>query len=300
LAGVEVPEKEVERNAEKLGEQAAHFERRSASDEGREVPGTLYLGMDGTGLPMRREELVGRAGKQADGTSKTREAKLCVVWSAEARDDEGRPERDEGSVTYTAAIESVETKDTATELAPFAQRVEREAVRRGFDRARRQVVMGDGAPWIWNLCAELFPSAIQIVDRYHAKEHLSDVGKAIFGATSDLATAWTRRRWDELDGGEIDLILTALRVHAATNKDARKCVDYINTNRQRMDYPRFEKAGLSTGSGVVEAGCKTAAAVRLKRAGMHWTVRGANAILALRCVRLSGRWNTFWEWRATG
>lgn len=300
LAGVEVPEKEVERNAEKLGEGAARFERQSVEDEGREVPGTLYLGMDGTGLPMRKEELAGRAGKQADGTSRTREAKLCVVWSAEGRDDEGHPERDEGSVTYTAAIESVETKDTATELAPFAQRVEREAARRGFNRARRQVVMGDGALWIWNLCAELFPSAIQIVDRYHAKEHMSDVGKAIFGATSDLAKAWTRQRWEELDRGEIDLILAALGAHAATNDEARKCVGYVVTNRRRMDYPHFEKLGLSTGSGVVEAGCKTAACVRLKRAGMHWCVRGANAILALRCTRLSGRWEDFWEWRASG
>ena len=299
LAGITVPARQVERYAERLGEEAASFEREGTGDEGREVPGTLYLGMDGTGLPMRKEELVGRAGKQADGTSKTREAKLCVVWSAEARDDEGHPKRDEGSVTYTAAIESVATKDTATELAPFAQRVEREAARRGFDRAKRQVVMGDGAHWIWNLCAELFPSAIQIVDRYHAKEHLSDVGKAIFGATSDLAKAWTRQRWEELDRGEIDPILAALGAHAATHEEARKCVGYIDTNRNRMDYPRFQKLGLSIGSGVVEAGCKTTACVRLKRAGMHWTVRGANAILALRCARLSARWEDFWEWRAS-
>lgn len=75
---------------------------------------------------------------------------------------------------------------------------------------------------------------------------------------------------------------------------------YVDTNRHRMDYPRFEKMGLSIGSGVVEAGCKTVACVRLKGAGMHWTVRGANAILALRCTRLSGRWEDFWEWRASG
>ncbi len=66
-----------------------------------------------------------------------------------------------------------------------------------------------------------------------------------------------------------------------------------------MDYPTFESLGLCVGSGVVEAGCRTAVGVRLKRAGMRWTVRGANAIAALRCCRISGRYDGFWEWRTT-
>ncbi len=75
-------------------------------------PPTLYLGIDGTGVPMRAPELQGRAGKQPDGSARTREAKLCTVWSAEKRDEQGRPLRDPDSVTYTAAIESAATLDT--------------------------------------------------------------------------------------------------------------------------------------------------------------------------------------------
>ena len=106
------------------------------------------------------QELEDRPGKQADGSSKTREMKLCALWTADTRDKEGRPIRDEGSITYTAAIESAETKATDKLLAPFAQRVEREATRRGFDQTIRKVAIGDGAPWLWNIVAEFFPDTI--------------------------------------------------------------------------------------------------------------------------------------------
>ena len=85
--------------------------------------------------------------------------------------------------------------------------------------------------------------------------------------------------------------------HADRSEEARKCAAYCTTNRPRMDYPMFESLGLCVGSGVVEAGCKTAVGVRMKRAGMRWTVRGANAIAALRCCRISGRDEDFWAWR---
>jgi hypothetical protein len=128
----------------------------------------MYLGMDGTGVPMRTQEVIGRAGKQTDGSSKTREAKLVTVWTAESHDDEGKPMRDPGSVTYSAAIESAATPDTSSQLSDFAERVSCEANRRGFNEALRQAVLGDGAAWIWNSAAELFPQAIQILDRFHA------------------------------------------------------------------------------------------------------------------------------------
>jgi len=122
-----VPARQVERYAERLGEDAATFEREVVEAPDVVPASTMYLGQDGTGVPMRKEALHGRPGKQADGSAKTREMKLCTVWTAQTRDKEGRPTRDAGSVTYTAAIESAETKPTAKTLAPFAQRVEREA-----------------------------------------------------------------------------------------------------------------------------------------------------------------------------
>jgi len=298
LAGVDVSARQIERYAEALGREIADDERQVIEPELPSAP-TMYLGIDGTGVPVRKQELADRPGKQPDGSAKTREVKLVTVWTAETRDPDGQPMRDLGSVTYSAAIESAATHDTDSDPAEFVARVVREARRRGFDQANRRVVLGDGALWIWNLADEHFPGAIQIVDLYHAKGHLWDVAKAIYGAGSDLAEQWAKQRRDELDNGRIDEILAALALHAKTNDEARKCFDYVTRNRHRMRYPEFRAQGLCVGSGVVEAGCKTAIGVRCKRAGMHWTVAGADAIIALRCSKLSGRFEDFWERRST-
>jgi len=299
LADVAVDPKHVERAAEALGREVAADER-CVVEPGppAAVTPTLYLGMDGTGLPMRASELEGRAGKQPDGAAKTREVKLCTVWSAESRDADGTPVRDPGSVTYSAALESAASRDTDDRPSDFAARVVREATRRGFDRAQRRVVLGDGAPWIWNLAEEHFPDALQIVDWFHAKEHLSTVAKAIYGATSELAARWARERHAELDAGDLPTVVRALETHASAHDEARKCVEYLQHNRSRMRYPEFHAQGLCTSTGVVEAGCKVAIGTRLKRAGMHWTLPGANAIIALRCTKLSGRFEDFWERRS--
>jgi hypothetical protein len=191
-----------------------------------------------------------------------------------------------GSVNYSAAIECAATRNTDDVRSPFAQRVDREAQRRGFDQARRRVVLGDGAPWIWNLADDLFLGAIQIVDLFHAKQHLSDVATAIYGAGTDLAHQWARLRHDDLDAGRLRAVCHALHAHAAAHHGAR------------LLYPAFRAQGLCVSSGVVEAGCKVAIGTRLKRAGMHWTDAGADAIIALRCCRLSGRFEDFWERRS--
>ena len=296
LAAVEVSAKQVERAAETLGEEIAVDEHQQVEKMGEVAP-TMYLGMDGTGVPMRSQEVADRAGKQADGTAKTREAKLVTIWTAESRDAEGKPVRDPGSVSYSAAIESAATLDTSPELSDFAARVQREASRRGFSEAPRQAVLGDGSTWIWNTTMELFPRATQILDRFHAKEHLSQAGKAIYGDSPE-AKQWIRARYDELDEGHLKFLVHALRSHAAQYQEARECIHYIWKNRRRMRYPEFHKQGLCTSTGVVEAGCKIVIGTRLKRAGMHWSVKGANAIIALRCSKLSGRFEDFWERRS--
>lgn len=299
LAGVEVEAKEVERTAEALGAEVAQDEQcRTEAASTEPLPSTLYLGIDGTGVPMRRSELRGRPGKQADGSAKTREVKLCAVWSAESRDAQGQPVRDAGSVSYSAAIESAASADVDPQGSEFAQRVWREAQRRRFPQAARRVVLGDGAPWIWNVAQELFPGAIEIVDRFHVKQHLSEVAKALYPTDPRRAHQWADERHQELDVGQLQRIRQALRRQAVRCEEARKCADYIQRNQHRMRYPEFHAQGLCTSSGVVEAGCKVTVGTRLKRAGMHWSLRGANAIIALRCCRLSGRFEDFWEHRA--
>jgi hypothetical protein len=291
LAGVEVSTKQVERVAEGLGTEVAADERQAVEKTAPPAP-TLYLGMDGTGVPMRTLEVATRAGKQADGSAKTREAKLVTLWTAESRDKEGKPIRDPGSISYSGAIESAATLDTSPELSDFAARVLREATRRGFAEAARRVVLGDGSPWIWNTASELFPDATQILDRFHAKEHLSAVGKILWGE-SEAGKAWIQRRYEELDEGRLSSLVKTLRPHAGNHVEARDCIRYICNNRRRMRYQQFHKKGFCTSTGVVEAGCKVVIGTRLKRAGMHWTVRGANAIIALRCSKLSARFEDF-------
>jgi hypothetical protein len=295
LAGVEVSAKQVERAAEALGAEIADDERECVERMGEVAP-TMYLGMDGTGVPMRAVEVAGRAGKQLDGSAKTREAKVVTMWTAESRDEENKPVRDPGSITYSAAIESAATSDTSPDRSDFAERVLREATRRGFTEASRCVVLGDGSAWIWNTARELFPQATQILDRFHAKEALHRTGQSIFGATSQ-GQAWAAERCSELDAGQLHAVVHALRAHAASSPEATKCALYIFRNRARMRYPMFHAQGFCTSTGVLEAGCKVVIGTRLKRAGMHWSVKGANAIIALRSSKRSGRYEDFWERR---
>jgi len=296
LAGVEVSPKQVERAAEALGEEIAVDEKQQVEPMGEVAP-TMYLGMDGTGVPMRSEEVADRAGKQADGSAKTREAKLVTIWTAESRDAEGKPVRDPGSVTYSAAIESAATPDTSPELSDFAARVDREASRRGFTEAPRQAALGDGSIWIWNTATELFPQAKQILDRYHAKDNLSKVKKAVYGDSAE-GKQWIEARYEELDQGHLTALVHALRTHVGPYEEARECIHYIWKNRRRMRYPEFHKQGFCTSTGVVESGCKLVIGTRLKRSGMHWSAKGANAIIALRCCKLSGRFEDFWQRRS--
>ena len=296
LAGVEVSTKQVERAAEALGAEIAADERQQVERMGEVAP-TMYLGMDGTGVPVRKEEVADRTGKQADGSAKTREAKLVTIWTAESRDAKGTPERDPGSITYSAGIETAATPDTSPDLSDFAERVQREASRRGFTEAVRQAVLGDGSPWIWNTGTELFPQATQILDRYHAKDYLSRVGKVLYGESPETKP-WIEARCAELDEGRLSAVVHELRSHVDRHKEARACIQYLWKNRRRMRYPEFHRQGFCTSTGVVEAGCKTVVGTRLKRAGMHWTVQGANAVIALRCSKLSGRFEDFWERRS--
>ena len=298
LAGVRVEARQVERCAEALGREIAALEEAGGCAALPPTAPTQYLGLDGAGVPVRPSETQGRQGKQADGSARTREVKLVMVWTAETRNKQGRPERVEGWVSYSAGIESVAARDTDAEPSEFARRVRREAERRGFPQVSRRVIIGDGAKWIWGLAAEMFPGAIQIVHLFHAKERLWDVGKALFGDDKGRVEGWAEARCEELESGRLEAVRAALESVAPVCEQARQCGGYIAHNRERMRYPEFRRQGLCVGSGVVEAGCKTAIGMRLKRSGMRWTVAGANAVISLRCCKLSGRYEDFWETHA--
>lgn len=270
LAGLPLGTQSVERTAERLGREVAAQEVTDLPTAAVAAPApAVYLGMDGIGLPMRKGATAGRPGTRADGTSRTHEIELVLMWTAETRDEDDRPRRDPGSVTYSGAIESAATGDLDPELSASSQRVRREAERRAFGAAERQVVSGDGAAWIWKMAAELFPGAVEIVDGLHAKERLWGVAKDLFGGQRERLEEWAEARCEELAGGSSHALLQALRAARDSSAGAAECVANCEKQRERMRYPEFREAGLCVGSGVVEAGCKTVAAVRLKQAGMH-------------------------------
>lgn len=298
LAGVRVTDKDVERLSEAVGADIGLREddkiktaMDGGGDDSLESVDTLYIAADGTGVPVLRRETVGRRGKSSDGVARSREVKLGAVFTQSAVDEQGRPVRDPGSTTYVGRIEGVD---------PFGDRLYAEATRRGLGRAQRAVVIGDGAPWIWNLADLHFPGAIQIVDFYHAVEHLGGLARALYPEDETKRKCWYKRMRRKLKKGKVAAIvkeLRALKFRGKKKEAAEKTACYLEKNRERMRYDKFRRHGLFIGSGVVEAGCKSVIGKRLKQSGMHWSVKGANSIIALRCCLESGGFENYWEER---
>jgi hypothetical protein len=197
--------------------------------------------------------------------------------------------RDKGSTTYFGAIECAED---------FGRRLHANAVSRGVGQARQTVIIGDGAKWIWNLAGLHFPEAVQIVDIFHAKEHISALIKA---STPDekARERYKGQCYTLLEKGAIPKLTESFRSLPDTEEGFADALDkeigYFSDNAHRMQYAKYKKMGMFCGSGVIEAGCKNVIGKRLKQSGMHWSVRGANAIIARRCSILSGSFDADFE-----
>jgi hypothetical protein len=301
LAGLEVTAKSVERTAEAIGADIAAGEHRQIRKAiqldlpvivGEPIP-ILYVQMDGTGVPVVKTETEGRKGKTDGQPARTREVKLGCVFTQTTWDEEGYAIRDPDSTTYTGAIETAEE---------FGKRIYLEAWNQGWSRAVKKVVIGDGAEWIRNLADQHFPGAVQIVDLYHAREHLWELARKLYPNDPTSQKAWMKVHQKRLlDKGKIEKLVLALRSVESTNADVLEKIrieaNYFECNAERMRYPKFRRQHLFIGSGVIEAGCRTVIGSRLKQSGMFWTVRGANAIIALRCCHLNGRFEDYWEGR---
>jgi len=176
-------------------------------------------------------------------------------------------------------------------------RVLREAGRRRLFDAGCRVVPGSGAPWIRDLADGHVPDAVRILDIWHARQHILDVARAVYGKGTDLAEEWGKARRDDLDAGRLDRVMSGIRRHADSCEEAAGNVNYFETSHTHMDYPRFRARGLCVSTGVVEGGCRSVIGGRLKN-GMHWSVDGSNAIIALRCAVRGNRLDDFRERRA--
>lgn len=300
LADLEVTTKAVERVAEAIGADIAAGEQQQIQRAvqldlpmvvGERVP-ILYTLMDGTGVPVVKKETQGRAGKREGEPAHTREVKLGCVFTQTTWDAEGYPIRDPDSTTYTAAIETAEQ---------FGKRLYLEAWKRGWSRALHKVVMGDGSEWIWNQADLHFPNATQIVDLYHAREHLWELARRLHPNAEANQNRWMMIHQNLLDEGKIEELITSFRAIETSNAEVAEKIrteaEYFEKNAERMRYPEFRRQHLFVGTGVIEAGCKTVIGSRCKQSGMFWTVRGANAILALRCCQFNGRFEDYWAAR---
>ena len=287
LAGLEVDPSQIQRLVQLLGP--------AAQKRLLQLPGPcckpgpqFYVSVDGTGVPMVRAELEGREGRGPDGKAKTREVKLAAMFTQTITGAEGSPIRDPQSTTYLASFEGSDA---------FGVWVRQAALQRGMAESKTVIYLGDGAAWVWEIARTCFPKAVQILDYFHASQHVVALAKAAY---SDPGTAnnWAIRWQSLLYDSELDTLLAEARTATgpAPSELAQAEIDYLQRNRTRMDYLRYRHHGWFIGSGVVEAGCKRVIGQRLKQSGMFWTEPGATAVASLRCALLSaGGWDYLWS-----
>lgn len=290
-AGLTIPGRQIHRLMQSIGPAVL----RAVEAAPAEIPATpipvLYVEVDGTGAPMVSAALAGRKGKQPDGTAKTREVKLGCVFTQHGTDDEGQPVRDADSTTYLCGLETA---------GDFGSRLRREARRRGLGQSEQVVLLGDGAAWVWELGRVNFSGATEILDYYHAREHLTRLIEALEGVGTPTAKT-LQPRWESwLWQGNVPRLLQTARRRATANGETPSAtvateLGYFEKNLTRMRYGEFRRHGLFIGSGVVEAGCKTVVGQRAKQSGMCWSEAGLLAVLHPRCALLSGRFDAFWN-----
>ncbi len=200
-AAAKVPASQIRAVAQGIGLEITEWCSMREESRNKEVP-TMYVSYDGTGVPMRKEETQGRKGKQPDGSSATRELKLGCVFTSSCFDRDGNPLRNAESTTYVASF------NPAAEFTPI---LFNEAKLRDYNKARQKVVLGDGAKWIWNQADLLFPEAVQILDNFHAKEHLTKLARII--RSNEYRSRKLIEKWSEWldDDRVLDIV-----------KDARK------------------------------------------------------------------------------
>jgi hypothetical protein len=285
LSGTSITGREVERLSEERGQvlEAQRAAERAKLFAGEAVP------------PRKREDKPGvwavaldaAKGHFKDGWHDIQAGVVFRAWAKVGKDG-------------TAGVQAREQSYIA-EVGPLEEggrKLYAEGVRRGIDPARDLVVcLGDGAAGIWKQFLMHFPKRVEILDWWHAMDHLWKAGKGVFGEGTDEAKAWVKAREAELWAGNVEAVITALKAEAERPKGeaAADEIHYFETNKERMRYDQFRAAGYPIGSGTVESACKRLIAARIRESGMIWTQRGAQAILALRAELLSDRWDEAWR-----
>lgn len=285
--GLSIEGRQFHRLANRIGADVENF-LRANHGPAIETPPRVYVMMDGTGAPLRHNELKDRKGKGEDGKADTHEVKVAAIFTEHPHLGED-PLRDLNSTTYVATDERCES---------FGGMVRAEFMRR-FKTVQETVVLGDAAAWITKAADINFPQAIRIVDWHHASEHVGTMAELVYIRDS---AQWRklRRKWiGKLWKGRIDALALAARAAFTKSKTeaGEKALAYFIKNREAMRYDVFREKGYFIGSGVVEAACKTIVCQRFKCSGMHWSQIGLKHLLSIRTAILSNRYDEFWSWR---
>lgn len=280
LTGVPVEARQFLRVVEDLRGLAEKFQLEPSPGE-KSRPPRAYVAVDGTGAPMRKEELDGIKGRQEDGSARTREVKVCAIFTQSDLGSE-KPWRDIGSTTYRAS--TLRSND-------FGPLVRQEFDRR-FSNAPETVFIGDGAKWLWELKRIHFPWAVEIVDYYHASEKLGMLAEDVYQRASKewraLYDKWKTLLWE----GCLEEIQKDYKMLTTQSKESGKWT-YFENNKHRMRYAEYRKHNYFIGSGAVESACKTVIGQRFKGSGMRWSLDGLDALLPIKTLLESNRFDEF-------
>lgn len=284
VAGVALDDNTIQRAVTRVGNALQAQQQAAVTTLWEELPAPpdnvaptrLYLTVDGTTVHCE------------DGW---KEIKVAALYETEAVYQPGAPPVQRAiNISYVTAF---------APAVDFAQLVYVEAVRRGLHTAQEVVVLADGAPWIWNHIPAFCDDPVEILDYYHARQHLWQAAHARYGEGTPQAHAWVERMEGVLFEEGPDAFLHCL--FQATHEVEDHAHDvfvavlrYFTTHRHRIDYTAFRQADYHIGSGTVESACKRVIGARLKQAGMRWSQRGAQAVATLRATILSERWDDLW------
>lgn len=305
----EVSENTVRQETERMGQLMAKMEETWMAQSQQEewlqerqrqreaVADTLYCAMDAA---KARTEPRAKAGQPKEPHEDWRDVK-CLVWfeTKEVSCTQQKARERKKAARQEVPLRAINKRYACdiTTADEFGKLLWATGCQVNADRCSRVVILGDGAPWIWNLAQTYYPHAIQIVDWYHAEEHLEKVARAAF-ADLHQQQVWLENTKQALWEGQVENVIQACQALAERCEEAAQNADYFSAHAERMRYNRFREQGLMIGSGVIESGCKQIVTQRLKLPGAQWLVDGAIYTAKARAAWLSGQWKTLCQERA--
>lgn len=290
-SGISITEKTLANQVEASGQQLQQQEFDQAAEEPvaldsiltkavapKRVKPRLYIGVDGVMTPLNQQQGY-------------KEALVGVLfwesahWQVSAK---------------RAVIRHREYVATLQARPRFVERMNALYTQVVQQQPHQVIVLGDGAHWIWQMAEHYFPHAIEILDFFHVSEYIWAVAKVAFPQHESHQKAWVNEQQTFLKQSQWQRVVQATRQLSCHTQECETLkadlIRYLSNNQTRIDYRRYLQMGLMIGSGVVESSNRRVVTQRLKQAGMHWSKRGAEAVMALRACYLSDsqRWQKFW------